>query len=134
MLKRLAVITVLALALLGLQVPAYAGSPHFVGTPVATVAGDTLTVSAKEAGLGDEAQIHVVLTASAQCVNPGGNDPQAGNKQTFSTAADEPVQNGKSDYVISVTAVLQPACVPPMHIVWSGVTLTDTTNGLSVTL
>ena len=133
MLKRLAAVAALALCLAGLSSPAFAGSPHFVGTPVATISGDTVTVSGKEAGLGNETQIHVVLSASAQCVNPGGNDPQAGNKQSFNTAADVPVQNGKSDYSLTVTAVLQPKCDPPMTIKWSDVTLTDTTNGLSVT-
>jgi hypothetical protein len=134
MLKRLAAIVAAALTLACFATPALAGSPHFVGVPVATISGDTVTVSAKEAGLGDELQIHVVLTGTAQCVNPGGNDPQAGNKQTFSTAADVPVQSGHANYTLTLTAVLQPACVPPMTIRWSGLTLTDTTNGLSVTL
>jgi hypothetical protein len=134
MLKRLAAIAALTLTLAGLSSPAFAGSPHFVGTPTAVISGDTVTVSAKEAGLGDEAQIHVVLSGTAQCVNPGGNDPQAGNKQTFSTAADVPVQNGRTNYSLTLTAVLQPKCNPPMTIRWSGLTLTDTTNSLTVTL
>jgi hypothetical protein len=134
MLKRFAAVAALALCLGGLASPAFAGSPHFVGTPTATISGDTVTVSAKEAGLGDEAQINVVLTGTAQCVNPGDNDPQAGNKQTFSTSAAVPVQNGKADYTLTLTAVLQPSCNPPMSIQWSGLTLTDTTNNLTVTL
>jgi hypothetical protein len=134
MLKRFAAVAVLALCLGGLGSPAFAGSPHFVGTPTAAISGDTVTVSAKEAGLGDEAQIHVVLSGTAQCVNPGGNDPQAGNKQAFSTAADVPVQNGKANYTLTLTAVLQPPCNPPMSIAWSGLALTDTTNNLTVTL
>lgn len=116
---------------------AWAGNPHFVGAPVATIsgaAGETLTVSAKEAGLGDEAQIHVVLTATASCINGGGNHPKAVNKASFSAAADEPVQNGKADYAISVTATFQPDCSPPMTVVWSEIVLTDTTNGLTVAL
>lgn len=116
---------------IGLTAPAWAGSPHFVGDPTFTTSGATITVQAKEAGLGDEAQIHVVLSGTAQCVNPGGNDPQAGNKTAFTTAADEPVQNGKADYSITATAVLQPACTPPMTIAFTDVTLTDTTNGLT---
>jgi hypothetical protein len=134
MFKRLAVVAALALTLAGLSAPAFAGSPHFVGTPTATISGDTVTVSAKEAGLGDEAQIHVVLSGTAQCVNPGGNDPQAGNKQIFSTAADVPVQSGHADYSLTLIATLQPPCNPPMSISWSGLTLTDTTNNLTVTL
>jgi len=111
--------------------PAFAGSPHFVGTPVFTTAGASVTVAAKEAGLGDEAQIHVVLTGTATCLNPGGNNPQAANKTTFTAAADEPAQNGKSDYALTATAVLSPDCVPPMTLVFSDLLLADTTNGLT---
>ena len=128
---RLTAIPIAAAAVIAMATPAFAGSPHFVGTPAFTTSGSTLTVSAKEAGLGDEAQIHVVLSGTAQCVNPGGNNPQAGNKTAFTTAADEPVQNGKADYSITATAVLTPSCDPPMTIAFTDVTLTDTTNGLT---
>jgi hypothetical protein len=121
-----------AAAVLSFAAPAHAGSPHFVGTPVFTTSGSTVTVTAKEAGLGNESQILVVLSGNAQCVNPGGHDPQAGNKTAFAQAADEPVQSGKSDYTLTATAVLQPDCSPPMTIVFSDITLTDTTNGLTV--
>jgi hypothetical protein len=129
--RALAAIPITAAALALAASPAWAGSPHYVGTPTFTTSGSTITVTAKEAGLGDEAQIHVVLSGTAQCVNPGGNDPQAGNKTAFSTAADEPVQNGKADYSVTATAVLTPSCSPPMTVAFSGVTLTDTTNGLT---
>jgi hypothetical protein len=88
----------------------------------------------KEAGLGDEPQVHVVLSAVAACVNPGGNKPQAGNKQSLSAAGDFPVQSGRATGSLSVTAVFQPSCVPPMTVIWSDVTLTDTTSGVSITL
>jgi hypothetical protein len=109
---------------------AFAGNPHFVGTPTATISCAVVTVSAKEAGLGDEAQIMAVLSGDAQCVNPGGNEPQAANKQSFSTSSIVPVQNGKADYTISLTATFQPNCSPPMSVAWSNLVLTDTTNGL----
>jgi hypothetical protein len=82
--------------------------------------------------LGDEPQIHVVLSGTATCVNGGGHNPQAANKTTFSQAADEPVQNGHSDYTLSATAVFDPSspCPGPMLVQFSDVTLTDTTNGL----
>jgi hypothetical protein len=122
-----------ALLLLLLASTALAGNPHFVGTPTSAIsgaAGEIVTVSAKEAGLGDEAQIVAVLSGDAQCVNPGGNEPQAANKQSFSVTGIEPVQNGKADYSLSLTAMFQPNCSPPMSIVWSNLVLTDTTNGL----
>jgi hypothetical protein len=136
---RLAAITAAcAAAVLAFAAPAFAGSPHFVGTPVFAASGATVTAQAREAGLGDEAQIHVVLTGTAFCVNSGGNHPQAVNKAAFTTATDEPVQNGKSDYALSATAVLQPACNPPMTVSFTDpdtgqdtLLLTDETNGLT---
>jgi hypothetical protein len=114
---------------------ALAGNPHFVDDQTtATVDGSSVTVTFKEAGLGDEDQVHVVLTADARCVNPGGNKPQAGNKTTFTVAGDFPVQNGHADGTLTVTEVFDPPCVPPMTTEWSNITLTDQTNGISVSL
>lgn len=110
---------------------AFAGSPHFVGDPVIAVAGNTATVSGKIAGLGDEDQVHVVVTGDAACVNPGNNKPQADNKETFSAAGDFPVQNGKANFSLTLTATFQPNCVPPMSVVWSNIVVTDTTHGIS---
>ena len=123
-----------SIAMLGITSPAYAGSPHFVGTPVATISGDTLTVTGKEAGLGNELQIHVEVTADAACINPGGNHPQAGNKESFSAASVFPVQNGRANFELSVVATFQPSCSPPMSVEWSNIVVTDAANGLSVTL
>jgi hypothetical protein len=54
----------LFLAIAMLTQVAFAGNPHFV-TADASRSGDTLTVTFKEAGLGNEAQVHVVLSATA---------------------------------------------------------------------
>jgi hypothetical protein len=125
-------LSVLATALLLVPV-AWAGSPHFVDSSVTvTKAGDTLTASGKEAGLGDEAQIHITVTATAACINPGGNQPSAANKETVSAEGTFPVQNGKADFSLTLTAVFQPPCSPPMTVQWSNITITDTTNGLSM--
>src|SRR5262245_66076774 len=56
---------------------AWAGSPHFVGDPVLVISGDTLTVSGKEAGLGNEDQVDITITADALCINNGGHPPKA---------------------------------------------------------
>ena len=121
-------------ATLAFALPAWAGSPHFVGTPTFTVSGNTLTVHAKEAGLGDEAQIVAVLSGTASCINGGGNHPKAVNKTSFSTTSNEPVQNGQANYTISATATFSPSCSPPMTVQFTSATLTDQTNNLSVTL
>ena len=125
-----AVVVVLSVATAG---PAFAGSPHFVSNTLsATVSADgtTLTVSGKEAGLGDEAQVHIVVTATAECINGGGNHPKAVNKASFAAEGDFPVQNGKANFSLSLTATFQPPCSPPMTVRWSDVTVEDTTNGV----
>jgi len=133
---RLSLLIVLALSSLALAVPvALAGSPHFVGNATtATRTDDSLTVSGKEAGLGDEAQIHVVVSATALCINGGGNHPKAVNKESVSAEGDFPVQNGKADFSLTLTATFQPSCSPPMTVEFTDVTITDTTNNISTSL
>ena len=129
--RRLAAIVAVALSGLLFAGVASAGSPHFIGsaTAITSVTANSLTVAFKEAGLGDEPQVHVVLSASVQCVNPGGNDPSAANKQTFSVAGDFPVQNGQATGSLTLTPVLRPACQPPMTLRFSDVVLVDQTSG-----
>jgi hypothetical protein len=113
--------------------PAFAGSPHFVDDTVScTTSGNTLTCSGKEAGLGDEAQVHIVISATAECINPGGNHPQAANKTSVTAAGNFPVQNGKANFSLSATASFQPNCSPPMSVIFSNITVTDTTNGITL--
>ena len=107
---------------------AMAGNPHFV-TATATRSGDTLSVSFKEAGLGNEAQVHVVLSATALCINGGGKHPKAVNKTSVNSAGDFPVQNGKAEGTLSVTATFQPSCSPPMTVQFTDVSLVDETSG-----
>jgi len=114
---------------------ALAGSPHFVdGTVTATRTDSTLTVSGKEAGLGAEAQVHIVVSATAECINGGGNHPKAVNKESVSAAGNFPVQNGRADFSLSLTATFQPPCSPPMTVAFTNVTVTDTTNGITQSL
>lgn len=118
------VATLLAPALVA--VPAvWAGSPHFVGDITVTRSGNTLTVCGKEAGLGNETQVHIVVTALAECINPGSHHPKAGNKEAFTVEGDFPVQNGKAEFCLDLTAILQPNCAPPMTIVFSDVKVCD---------
>ena len=131
--KRLTKLLLLAAVAAGIAVPAaLAGSPHFISSAFSvSKSGTTLTVSGKEAGLGDEAQIHVVLSATAQCINPGQNHPKAANKTSVSAVGDFPVQNGKADFSLTATATFQPDCTPPMTVVFTDITVTDTTNNLT---
>jgi len=114
---------------------AWAGSPHFVSNTVeASRTGNTLTVSGKEAGLGNEEQVNIVVTATAECINKGEKHPKAANKESLSQQGTFPVQNGKAEFELSLTAAFKPECAPPMSVVFSNVTVADTTNGISKNL
>src|SRR5947208_10328340 len=104
--RRILIVLVAFLGISALGAPvAWAGSPHFVDDSVqATTSGNTLTVSGKEAGLGDEQQVHIVVTATALCINGGGNHPRAVNKTSASSQGDFPVQSGKADFSLTLTA------------------------------
>ena len=131
--RRLALFGVLALVTAAFAAStALAGSAHFINNAFSISRSDnTLTVTGKEAGLGDEAQIHVVLSATALCINPGSNHPKAANKTSVSAAGDFPVQNGKAEFSLTLTATFQPECSPPMTVEFRNVTVTDETNGIS---
>jgi hypothetical protein len=131
--RRLLLAAVLALATAAVAVPvAWAGSPHFVSNTVtATRTDNSVTVSGKEAGLGDEAQVNIQVTATAECINPGSHHPKAANKQSVSAAGKFPVQNGKAEFSLTLTATFQPDCSPPMTVRFTNVTVADTTNGIS---
>lgn len=135
MMRRMVFVLVAGLAAFALATqPAFAGSPHFVSNTVTKVtnADGSLTVSGKEAGLGDEEQVHIVVNATAQCINPGAKHPKAANKEAVEAGADFPVQNGKAEFSLTLVATtISPNCSPPMTIVWTDITVTDTTNGIS---
>lgn len=122
-------------AMFAFVVPAWAGSPHFVDdTVTATRTDNSLTVAGKEAGLGDEAQVNIQVTATALCINGGGHHPKAVNKESVNAAGQFPVQNGKANFSLTLTAVFQPPCSPPMTVAFTDVTVTDLTNGITTTL
>jgi hypothetical protein len=128
----LTVVTVLMISALAVT-PALAGSPHFVGGISVERDGNSLTVSGKEAGLGNETQVHIVVTADAQCINPGTKHPKAANKESFSAEGDFPVQNGKAEFTLTLTATFQPDCTPPMTVVFTNVVVSDEAHGVSQT-
>jgi hypothetical protein len=121
-------------AVFALAMPsAWAGSPHFVSVS-ASVSDNTLTVTGKEAGLGNETQVHIVVTATAECINPGQHHPKAANKESVSAAGDFPVQNGKADFTLSVTATFQPDCTPPMTVAFTDITVSDAEHNVTASL
>ena len=128
--RRAIALTVLALAIVAVAVPvASAGNPHFVNVTV-TRDGNTLTVEGKEAGLGNETQVHIEVTATAECINPGKKHPKAENKESVSAEGDFPVQNGKANFSLTLTATFQPDCSPPMTVRFSNVVVKDAEHGV----
>jgi hypothetical protein len=128
--KKLMVLMIV-IGLFAVAAPAFAGSPHFVGAATITRDGESLTVSGKLAGLGDEENVNIVATVEAACINPGSKKPQAANKESFSVGGDFPVQNGKANYSLTITATFQPSCSPPMTVVFTNLVVTDTTHNIS---
>ena len=112
------------LAVLAVAPVVYAGSPHFTECSVEQ-SGNTLTVEGKEAGLGNISQVHIEVTATAECINPGGHNPRAANKTSVSAEGDFPVQNGKALFGFDVEATFQPDCSPPMEVEFSDIEVCD---------
>jgi len=104
----------------------FAGNAHFVGTPSLVESGNTVSASGKVAGLGNIPQITVTVAGEAACINPGGHNPNADNKDEFSATGNFPVQNGKANFSLTLTATFKPDCTPPMSVDWSGVSITVT--------
>jgi hypothetical protein len=122
-------LTLALTSLLFLPVPVWAGSPHFVNVTV-TQDGSTLTVSGKEAGLGNETQVHITLTATANCINPGSHHPKAANKTSVAAEGDFPVQNGQALFAFAVEPVFQPDCSPPMTVSFTEIEVCDAAHNI----
>jgi len=132
--RRLLLFATAALMAMVVAAPSvFAGSPHFVSV-TATRTGDSITVSGKEAGLGNETQVHIEVTATAECINGGKKHPKAENKESVSAEGDFPVQNGKAIFSLTLTATFQPDCSPPMTVRFSNVVVSDTEHGVSKNL
>jgi hypothetical protein len=125
-------------------------SPHFIGAASATVdAAGTLTVTWKEAGLGNNQNIDYTSTAVAtgqfQWFNHGGNKPQGqpfqfGPETLSASGTFNSGQNGNIEGSLSIAApapsqeVLDAGTssnwVLQETVSYSNITLTDTTNGV----
>ena len=103
---------------------AWAGNPHFTQCSV-TRTDDSLDVSGTENGLGNETQVEIQVTATAQCINSGSKHPKAANKESVSAEGTFPVQNGRAEFELTLTATFQPDCSPPMDVVFTNVSVCD---------
>ena len=141
-----------ALAVLAFPVAASAaGSAHFIKSQTsASLSGNNLVCSFKEAGLSAGSTETVTCTANAtanfECINGGSKHPQAANKETVNATVSgsgtfQVDQNG--NIVGSVTATPPGpgdfSCPPGQTLVltsvsYSNVVLTDSTSGASISL
>jgi hypothetical protein len=92
---------------------ALANSPHFISAS-SGLSGSSLTCTFKEAGLGNLGVTSISITCSAtatatyECVNGGGKNPEAANKETVSTpvsfTGSFPIRNGSTSGTLTVAA------------------------------
>src|SRR5215475_15137272 len=145
---RIALVIVAALICAG-GITRAAQSPHFVGKVTTTLVDGNAVVSWKEAGLGNNQLITYVASADAtatyNCVNGGGQCPNAANKVTVSgpvtaTGTFSSGDNGQ----ITQSLTLEPpgpgefSCpggqtLTLSEVSYSNITITDTTNNISKT-
>ena len=144
--RRILVVLVAVVATAAFAVPALAISPHFVQAS-ATLSGQNLNVSFKEAGLGDNQLISYVASADATatyvCVNRGGANPSASNKETVSgpVSATGTFSSGKNGQVTASLTLNPPgpgsfSCpsgqsLQVASVTYTNVAITDKTNGVT---
>ena len=142
------VVVLVIAAVVGIAGPVWADSPHFIGTPKATLQSDgDLNLKFKEAGLGTGATNYVVnatVDVSCVCVNNGGQCPDANNKSKGSTPVGASFQffpqHGNVSQTITVAAPgcpasLHPTCGGGQHfelvdLTWHINGIADCTNGV----
>jgi len=134
------------LCLAALATSAAAASAHFVRGPDASLSTSDLTVTWKEAGLGDTVSVNYLATATAaaryQCVNRGGKCPAAANKEEVFTDVSAPGtfssgKNGSITGSLTIEAPVGPMVCPGNQVKvltavsYTNIALADTTNGIS---
>jgi hypothetical protein len=115
---------------------AVAVSAHFVSANVTSVTSNTITVSFKEAGLGNSLDsVTIQLSGTAECINPGSNHPKAANKSSESASGVFSISNGQATGSLTMSASnISPTCSPPMVIAWTDLVLSDPTFNDSVSI
>jgi hypothetical protein len=125
MFRRTLLSSLAALAIVALGATSVlAASPHIVGSPTATVSGNTLTVTASVAGLGSVTSVDLTLSGTidvnSRCYTRSGNKPQAANKQetiTVDSTGTFPVRNGRTNATFTVSPVSTLSCPPGQRVV-----------------
>ena len=120
---------------------AQAASPHVVKGPDVTTSGNTLTITASIAGLGNVETADFTLSGtvdvSSRCYTRSGNKPQAANKQetiNVSESGTFPVRNGRTNVSFEISPLSTLKCPPGQVTVIESVSyhLTLSGEGISV--
>ena len=143
--RRVGLVLVLALALLGLTMQgalASTSGAHFMSATSAVNGDGALVVTWDEAGLGNE-NIDYTLTADATaiyaCINNGGHHPKASNKESVhgsvSTGGSFQAKNGRVKASLTAGPLTDPSFTCPSgqtrilaKVTYTNIVLTDTTN------
>jgi hypothetical protein len=128
--RRVLMVFMGAMLTLGLgATTALAQNPHIVGAPSASVSGNTLTLSASVAGLGNVETATFTLSGTVEvfsrCYTKSGNRPQAANKRETITVSETrtfPVRNGRTNATFTVTPLSTLECPPGQRAVIESVT------------
>src|SRR5215217_2988465 len=127
---------------------ALAAAPQFKAASSSVNNSGALVVSFDERGLGNE-NVDYTLTADATalyaCINRGGKNPQAANKQAFegqvSGGASFEPKNGRVVADVTAGPLLAPQFTCPSGqqrvlaaVTYTNIVLTDTTNNVSTTV
>ena len=134
-----------ALATLAFAVPAQAGAPKFFSATSSVNDAGALVVNFDERGLGNE-NVNYTLTADATalyaCINGGGKNPSAANKQAFEGQVSgggsfEP-KNGRVQASLETGPLQAPQFTCPSGqrrvlaaVSYTNIVLTDTSNNVS---
>lgn len=115
--KRFLRVTLMALTLGLLAGPAFAANPHVVKGADVTVDGNSLTITASIAGLGNvpsaDFELDGTVDVFSRCYNQGGNKPRADDKQetiTVDQFGSFPVRNGRTNVSLTVAPLSTLTC------------------------
>ena len=137
----------LSVTALAFAAPALA-APHFQSASSSVNNAGALVVNFDERGLGND-NVTYTLTADATalyaCINRGGKNPEAANKQSFegqvSGGGSFEVKNGRVVASLTAGPLLAPQFTCPSGqnrvlaaVTYTNIVLTDTTNNVSTTV
>jgi len=150
--RALSILTIYLLVLSNARGIAATSGAHFFSVSDSIADNGVLVVSFDEGGLGKVTgqvtyTLNADVTANYACINTGGNQPKASNKETVSTpvtvtAEFTPAKNGRVIASISTSLLAPPAdfsCPGGQTLIlasvaYTSVVLTDTTNDLKVSI